>query len=117
MGKLTTHVLDTAQGCPGEGIKIEVFRLDGGLRQLLKIVKTNDDGRCDAPILEGSELVKGNYEMVFHAGDYLMRQGLKAPEPSFLNIIPLRFGVNDVAQHYHVPLLLSPYAYSTYRGS
>ena len=117
MGRLTTHVLDTAQGRPGEGIKIEVYRLGGGLRQLLKTVETNDDGRCDAPILEGSELVTGEYELVFHAGEYLMRQGVKAQTPSFLDIIPLRFGVNDASQHYHVPLLLSPYAYSTYRGS
>lgn len=117
MGRLTTHVLDTAQGCPGEGIKIEVYRLAGGLRKLLKIVKTNDDGRCDAPILEGEELVTGEYELVFYAGDYLKRQGNEGQEPSFLDIIPLRFGVNDATQHYHVPLLLSPYAYSTYRGS
>ncbi|MGQ7262128.1 hydroxyisourate hydrolase [Vreelandella sp. V005] len=117
MGKLTTHVLDTAQGCPGEGMKIEVYRLGGGLRQLLKIVKTNDDGRCDAPILEEGELVTGEYELLFYAGAYLKRQGIEGQEPSFLNIIPLRFGVNDTTQHYHVPLLLSPYAYSTYRGS
>ncbi|MCL7930761.1 hydroxyisourate hydrolase [Halomonas llamarensis] len=117
MGHLTTHVLDTAQGRPGEGIKIEVYRLDAERRQLLKTVETNDDGRCDAPILEGDDLVVGEYELVFHAGDYLTRQGVKAEEPRFLSVIPLRFGVNDASQHYHVPLLLSPYAYSTYRGS
>ncbi|UXZ54282.1 hydroxyisourate hydrolase [Halomonas sp. 7T] len=117
MGRLTTHVLDTAQGQPGEGIKIEVYRLGGGLRQLLKTVETNDDGRCDSPILEGSELEIGEYELVFYAGDYLKRQGIELKAPSFLDVIPLRFGVNDASQHYHVPLLLSPFAYSTYRGS
>lgn len=117
MGRLTTHVLDTAQGCPGEGIKIEVYQLDGELRRLLKTVMTNSDGRCDTPILEGNELVIGEYELVFYTGDYQQRQGVQSQAPSFLDIIPLRFGVNDVSQHYHVPLLLSPYAYSTYRGS
>ncbi|MDQ7729565.1 hydroxyisourate hydrolase [Halomonas sp. SpR8] len=117
MGKLTTHVLDTALGCPGEAIKIEVYRIEEGLRQRLKVVKTNDDGRCDAPILAGEELVTGEYELVFYAGEYLVRQGVKTDEPLFLNVIPLRFGVNDASQHYHVPLLLSPYGYSTYRGS
>lgn len=117
MGHLTTHVLDTAQGRPGEGIKIEVYRLGAERRQLLKTVETNDDGRCDAPILEGDDLVVGEYELVFHAGDYLARQGVKDEEPRFLSVIPLRFGVNDASQHYHVPLLLSPFAYSTYRGS
>lgn len=117
MGRLTTHVLDTAQGCPGEGIKIEIYRLGGGLRRLLKTVETNSDGRCDKPILEGDELVVGEYELVFHAGDYLQRQEVPALSPRFLDVIPLRFGVSDASQHYHVPLLLSPYAYSTYRGS
>lgn len=118
MGQLTTHVLDTTRGCPGKGIKIEVYRLEGGRRLHLKNVETNEDGRCDAPILEGDEWVKGEYELVFHAGAYLKRWGEEpAPEPGFLDIIPLRFGVSDASQHYHVPLLLSPYAYSTYRGS
>ncbi|MFQ3789181.1 hydroxyisourate hydrolase [Halomonas sp. A29] len=117
MGRLTTHVLDTAQGCPGEGIRIEVYRLDGAQRTALKTVTTNDDGRCDAPILEGDGFRSGEYELVFHAGDYLRRQGTQADEPRFLDVIPLRFGVADASQHYHVPLLLSPYGYSTYRGS
>ncbi|PWV75881.1 MULTISPECIES: hydroxyisourate hydrolase [Halomonas] len=117
MGRLTTHVLDTARGLPGEGIRIEVYRLDAGSRTRLKEVVTNDDGRCDAPILEGDELARGEYELVFHAGDYLRREGVEAEEPRFLDVIPLRFGVADVEAHYHVPLLLSPYGYSTYRGS
>ena len=117
MGRLTTHVLDTAQGLPGQGIRIEVFRLQGEDRQRLKEVVTNDDGRCDAPILEGSDFTIGEYELVFHAGDYLRRRGVEAAEPRFLDVIPLRFGVADAEAHYHVPLLLSPYGYSTYRGS
>ncbi|MFC6632878.1 hydroxyisourate hydrolase [Microbulbifer taiwanensis] len=117
MGRLTTHVLDTALGRPGQGIRIEVFRLQGGERARLTEVVTNDDGRCDAPILEGEAFVTGEYELVFHAGDYLSRQGLESGEPRFLDVIPLRFGVADASQHYHVPLLLSPYSYSTYRGS
>ena len=117
MGRLTTHVLDTAQGCPGEGIQIDVYRLEGDERIALKSVITNDDGRCDAPILEGDDFRAGEYELVFHAGDYLRQQGVQASEPRFLDVIPLRFGVADASQHYHVPLLLSPYGYSTYRGS
>lgn len=117
MGRLTTHVLDTALGSPGQGIRIEVFRLDAGERTSIGEVVTNDDGRCDAPILEGDAFSVGEYELVFHAGDYLRRRGVAADEPRFLDVIPLRFGVADASQHYHVPLLLSPYGYSTYRGS
>ena len=116
MGRLTTHVLDTSLGRPGQGIRIEVYRLEGESRTLLKEVTTNDDGRCDAPILEGEAFTEGQFELVFHAGDYLRRQGVEA-EPRFLDVIPLRFGVADASQHFHVPLLLSPYSYSTYRGS
>lgn len=117
MGRLTTHVLDTANGCPGEGICVEVYRFEAGNRVLLTQTVTNADGRCDAPLLEGEALTPGEYELQFHAGDYLRRQGGTAPEPLFLDLIPLRFGVSDSAAHYHVPLLLSPYGYSTYRGS
>jgi len=117
MGRLTTHVLDTSLGRPGQGIRIEIFRIDGNERVALGEVVTNDDGRCDSPILEGEALTRGEYELLFHAGDYLRAQGVLAEEPRFLDRIPLRFGVADVDQHYHVPLLLSPYSYSTYRGS
>lgn len=125
MGRLTTHVLDTSLGRPGEGIRVEVYRLEAASRTLLKEVTTNADGRCDAPILEGDELTRGQYELVFHAGEYLDAQsGDESIEesgdesgPRFLDTIPLRFGVGDATQHYHVPLLLSPFSYSTYRGS
>ncbi len=117
MGYLTTHVLDTAQGRPGQGIRIEVLRLEGEARTRLKEVVTNDDGRCDAPLLEGDDFTAGEYELIFHAGDYLRARGIEAGEPRFLDVIPLRFGVADAGQHYHVPLLLSPYGYTTYRGS
>ncbi|MGO2131432.1 MAG: hydroxyisourate hydrolase [Halomonas sp.] len=117
MGRLTTHVLDTALGCPGEGIRIELYRVKDESRQKLAEVVTNSDGRCDSPILEGSDFTVGEYELVFHAGDYLRANGFKADEPRFLDVIPLRFGVSDAGEHYHVPLLVSPYSYSTYRGS
>ncbi|CAM3426057.1 hydroxyisourate hydrolase [Halomonas lysinitropha] len=117
MGYLTTHVLDTAEGRPGQGIRIEIFRLEGENRTRLKELVTNDDGRCDAPLLEGEDFATGEYELLFHAGDYLRARGVEAEEPRFLDLIPLRFGVADAGQHYHVPLLLSPYGYSTYRGS
>lgn len=117
MGYVTTHVLDTAKGCPGNGVNIDVYRYTDGQHHLIKTVTTNDDGRCDNPILEGGDLVEGEYELVFHAGEYLVNQGINGKGPAFLNRIPIRFGVNDASQHYHVPLLLSPYAYSTYRGS
>lgn len=117
MGRLTTHVLDTAQGCPGHGLRIEIFRLEGEARTRLGEVITNDDGRCDAPILEGEAFTVGEYELLFHAGDYLDRQAAPGAKPRFLDRIPLRFGVADADQHYHVPLLLSAFGYSTYRGS
>ncbi|MGY3670984.1 hydroxyisourate hydrolase (plasmid) [Marinovum sp. KMM 9989] len=115
-GYLTTHVLDTARGCPAEGLKIELFRLNGEARTLLKTLVTNDDGRTDEQILPAQEFEIGTYELVFHAGDYLDATGTPPEEPRFLNVIPLRFGMSE-AQHYHVPLLLSPFSYSTYRGS
>lgn len=115
-GYLTTHVLDTARGCPAEGLKIDLYRLDGDSRTLLKTTVTNDDGRTDAQILPSEEFATGTYELVFHAGEYLDRTGTPPEEPRFLDVIPLRFGMSE-AQHYHVPLLLSPFSYSTYRGS
>ncbi|MDX1737995.1 MAG: hydroxyisourate hydrolase [Alphaproteobacteria bacterium] len=117
MGRLTTHVLDTSLGCPGEGIRIELFEISEDTRTKIKEVVTNDDGRCDAPILEGSSLKTGVYELVFHAGEYLEAKGVSLPEPKFLDVIPIRFGIANEDQHYHVPLLISPYSYSTYRGS
>lgn len=115
-GYLTTHVLDTARGCPAEGLRIELFRIEGETRTLLKTLKTNDDGRTDEQILPADAFETGVYELVFHAGDYLDRSGTPPEEPRFLDVIPIRFGMSEAA-HYHVPLLLSPFGYGTYRGS
>jgi 5-hydroxyisourate hydrolase len=116
MGRLTTHVLDTAHGKPGVGIAVAVFRLDGERREVARAV-TNDDGRCDRPLLEGAALERGRYEILFAAGDYFRAQGLALAEPLFVDEVVLRFGIADPGQHYHVPLLVSPWSYSTYRGS
>ncbi len=115
MGRLTTHVLDTGLGKPAQGLRIELFRLDDGREKLLETV-TNDDGRCDAPMLDLEEFRFGEYELVFHAGEYLDNTGQDLPSPKFLDVIPLRFGIAEDT-HYHVPLLLSAFGYSTYRGS
>jgi 5-hydroxyisourate hydrolase len=115
-GRLTTHVLDTASGLPAAGLSIDLFRLSGTVRTHLKTVLTNADGRCDQPLLAGAEFAVGEYELVFAAGDYLRKQGATLPSPAFLDVIPIRFGMAE-ARHYHVPLLVSPYGYSTYRGS
>ena len=114
-GYLTTHVLDTARGCPAKGMTIELFRLDGE-RRLLKTLVTNDDGRTDEQILPAEVFKTGEYELVFHAGAYLDATGTPPESPRFLDVIPIRFGMSE-ASHYHVPLLLSPFGYSTYRGS
>lgn len=116
MGRLTTHVLDTATGKPGAGIALTVYRLDGERRQVAQTV-TNHDGRCDQPLLEGAALQVGKYEIVFAAGEYFRASGQTLPEPSFVDEVVLRFGVAHPDQHYHVPLLVSPWSYSTYRGS
>lgn len=115
-GYLTTHVLDTARGRPASGLKIDLFRIDGEARKHLKTVTTNSDGRTDAQILPENEFQTGTYELVFHAGDYLDAIGVTPETPRFLDVIPLRFGMSE-ATHYHVPLLLSPFSYATYRGS
>ena len=117
MGKLTTHVLDTAHGVPGAGIAIGLFKLDRGARVALKRATTNADGRCDAPLLEGSTLVEGSYELDFAVGDYFAARGVAQATPRFLDVVTLRFGISDADAHYHVPLLVSPWSYSTYRGS
>jgi 5-hydroxyisourate hydrolase len=115
MGRLTTHVLDTHAGKPAKGLTIELWRVSPDTP--IVSVETNADGRVDAPLLEGESLTPGLYELRFYAGDYLRDQGHKLPEPAFLDIIPIRFGIADAAGHYHVPLLLSAHGYSTYRGS
>lgn len=118
MGRLTTHVLDMGLGRPAAGLDLALFRLGaGGARAALACGRTNADGRLDAPILQGAALTAGIYELEFHAGAYLRAQGLALAEPLFLDVIPLRFGVSDPEAHHHVPLLLSPFGYSTYRGS
>ena len=116
MGYLTTHVLDTARGCPADGLRIELFRLDGDARTRLAETVTNADGRTDKPILPQETFATGTYELVFHCGDYLTRSGVAPESPRFLDVVPLRFGMSEAA-HFHVPLLLSPFGYSTYRGS
>jgi 5-hydroxyisourate hydrolase len=117
MGRLTTHVLDAAHGCPGHAVKVELFRVDDNRTTLLNSVRTNADGRCEAPLLEGEAYRSGVYQLHFHAGDYYRARGLTLPEPAFLDVVVLRFGIQADQAHYHVPLLLSPYGYSTYRGS
>ncbi len=115
-GRLTTHVLDTASGLPAAGLKIVLYRVSGNSHRKIKEAVTNADGRCDAPLLEGKAFQTGQYELIFFAGDYLRAAKVKLPDPPFLDQIPIRFGMAE-ARHYHVPLLLSPYGYSTYRGS
>lgn len=115
-GYLTTHVLDTAQGCPGKGIKIDLYRIAGEERVCLRSLVTNDDGRTNSHILPADEFKTGTYELEFHVGAYFDAAGVELPEPKFLDVVPLRFGMSEEA-HYHVPLLVSPFSYSTYRGS
>jgi len=116
MGKITTHVLDTADGIPGAGIKISLYRIGPGREKLLETT-TNQDGRCDQPMLEGDGLKPGAYELEFAVGDYFRVKGKQLPEPPFVDVVLLRFGIANSNQHYHVPLLVSPWGYSTYRGS
>ena len=115
-GYLTTHVLDTARGCPAAGLTVVLYRLEGEARTEIRTLATNADGRTDGPILPESEFRTGTYELVFHAGAYLDASGVQGESPRFLDLVPLRFGMSEDA-HYHVPLLLSPFGYSTYRGS
>lgn len=116
-GYLTTHVLDTARGCPAAGLPITLFRLEGETRIKLAEMTTNADGRTDSPILPQADFSIGSYELVFQAGAYLRASGQAGNDPLFLDAVPIRFGISDAAAHYHVPLLLSPFGYSTYRGS
>jgi 5-hydroxyisourate hydrolase len=115
-GYLTTHVLDTARGCPAEGLRIELYRIEDERRTHLRTLTTNADGRTDGQILPAEEFATGVYELVFHAGAYLDACGTPPETPRFLDVIPIRFGMSE-ASHYHVPLLLSPFGYATYRGS
>lgn len=116
-GRLTTHVLDTAQGRPAAGVRIELFRWGAGEPLRLVEAVTNDDGRCDGPLLAGPDFAPGRYELLFHVGAYFRTQGIALAEPAFLETVPVRFGIAEGGQHYHVPLLIAPYGYNTYRGS
>jgi 5-hydroxyisourate hydrolase len=117
MGRLTTHVLDTARGKPGGGVAVTVSRVEGAARTEVAHAVTNADGRTDAPLLEGGALTAGVYEIVFAAGAYFARTGAALPAPSFIGDVVVRFGVANPAEHYHVPLLVTPWSYQTYRGS
>lgn len=117
MGKLSTHVLDTANGCPARGMRLEFYRLQNDVPQLLKQTVTNTDGRTDELLLSADEMAVGEYELRFFTAEYFRQIGTEIANPPFLDIVPIRFAIFDVEQGYHVPLLISPWAYSTYRGS
>ncbi|AUN32957.1 hydroxyisourate hydrolase [Niveispirillum cyanobacteriorum] len=117
MARLSTHVLDTSTGRPAAGLKLELFYLEGGQRALIRTEWTNQDGRTDSPLLSGHAIPIGTYELLFQAGDYFRSLGVPLADPPFLDEIPLRFAIAEAQGHYHVPLLLSPWSYSTYRGS
>ena len=117
MGKLTTHVLDTAHGCPAAGMKVRFSRLENGGATELRALTLNDDGRADGPLLDGSTHRAGRYRLVFSVAAYFAARGAKLSDPPFLGDVPLDFGIAAADEHYHVPLLVSPWSYSTYRGS
>ena len=116
MGKLSTHVLDITVGKPGVGVKVALYAVGAQGKQLIKTDVTNSDGRC-TPFLEGETMKAGKYELVFSAGEYFAARGVELPEPRFIDEVTLSFGIANVDQNYHVPLVVSPWAYSTYRGS
>lgn len=117
MGRLSTHVLDTSTGSPAQGMKLELARREGGAWVVLKALQTDHDGRTGGPLLEGDALQAGTYRITFHVADYFRGLGQVLPQPPFLDTVPLEFGIADSQGHYHVPLLCSPWSYSTYRGS
>ena len=115
--KLSTHVLDTTHGCPASGMKVELWSLDGDERTLVVTAKTNADGRTEAPLLGPDEMAAGHYEIIFFVGEYFAAKSANLPKIRFLDKVPVRFGIADAGHSYHVPLLCSPWSYSTYRGS
>ncbi len=117
MGKLTTHVLDTAHGTPGAGMQVTLYRLDSAAPEKLLALRLNADGRADAPLLDGAAFRRGRYRLVFSVAAYFRERGAPLADPPFIDEVPLDFGIADVSLHYHVPLLVSPWSYSTYRGS
>ena len=118
MGRLTTHILDTSCGGPAAGVRIDLSAIDNdGKPRLLATVHTNRDGRTDQPLLDGATFTAGRYELAFHIGAYFTARGATQTMPPFLDVVPVRFGIADTQAHYHVPLLASPWNYSTYRGS
>jgi 5-hydroxyisourate hydrolase len=116
-GKLTTHILDITRGSPAAGMKIELWSLAGENRTLLKAAQTGSDGRTERPLLTGDEMTAGTFELVFFVGDYFASRAAPSSKIRFLDQVPVRFGIADVKASYHIPLLCSPWAYSTYRGS
>ncbi|MCU0885674.1 MAG: hydroxyisourate hydrolase [Beijerinckiaceae bacterium] len=117
MGRLSTHILDTVNGGPARAVRITLHRLDGETRTLISDVITNTDGRTDAPLLAGEAYATGSYELAFHVGDYFRARGTAQASQPFLDVVPIRFTMSEPDGHYHVPLLCSPWSYSTYRGS
>ena len=117
MGQLTTHVLDTASGRPAAGMAVALYRVDDAGAVMIKRLRLNDDGRADAPLLAGDGLARGRYRLLFEVGAYFRACGIALPDPPFIDTVPLDFGIADASAHYHVPLLTSPWSYSTYRGS
>ncbi|MDP6121430.1 MAG: hydroxyisourate hydrolase [Rhodospirillales bacterium] len=118
MAGLTTHVLDTASGRPADGVRVELFTIDNDTpARLLATATTDADGRTDGPLIEPAAMAAGRYELIFHVGEYFAGRGYNLPEPSFLDRVPVRFAISDATQHYHVPLLVTPWSYTTYRGS
>lgn len=117
MAKLSTHVLDTVHGAPAPNVLIELYSIDGATPSLLLTTRTNADGRTDKPLLDGAAVKRGRYRIVFHVGDYFRSKGLTLPDPAFVDIVPVDFGIGEDGGSYHVPLVCSPWTYSTYRGS
>jgi 5-hydroxyisourate hydrolase len=115
LGKLTTHVLDTAAGIPAAGMRVQLLKAD--TREAIREVRINADGRCDGPLLEGESLVQGKYVLAFSVGEYFRARQVEMASPPFLDVVEVTFGIAEADAHYHVPLLVSPWAYSTYRGS
>ena len=117
MGTLTTHVLDIANGCPAAGMAVALHRVDAAGAAMIRSLTLNADGRVDAPLLAGADLLPGRYRLLFEVGAYFRDRGAALSEPAFLDTVPVDFGIADAAAHYHVPLLVSPWSYATYRGS